>query len=55
MIILRNKKKITDFFTILVLLCRFKILHQNRVYEMTIREPMFNNAFIWQRPFLNRP
>ena len=30
---------------ILAWLCRFKILHQNRVYDMTIRSTMFNNAF----------
>ena len=37
MVILGSKKKITDFFMILALLCLFKILHQNRNYDMTIR------------------
>ena len=30
---------------ILALLCRFKVLHENRAYDMTIRSRMFNNAF----------
>ena len=45
MVVLRSQKKITDFVMILSWLCRFKILHQNRVYDVTIRSTMFKNAF----------
>ena len=45
MVILRSQKKITHFLMILAWLCRFKILHQNRVYDMITRSTMFNKAF----------
>ena len=32
----KPKENYTDFLMILAWLCRFKILHQNRVYIMTI-------------------
>ena len=40
MVILRSQKKNIDFFMILARLCRVKILHQNRVYDLTIRSMM---------------